>query len=155
DSIVVNDLTGTDLTQIELALRASTGGSDGAADSITVNGTQKADRIAVGGDSGGIQITGLSATITIFDQDPELDQLTVDGEGGNDTIDARSLKADSIQLVLNGGDGDDNITGSEGNDLINGGRGNDTAFMGAGDDTFVWNPGDGSDLVEGQEGNDT
>jgi Ca2+-binding RTX toxin-like protein len=155
DNVVVNDLTGTDLTQLELALRGPAGGSDGQADSITVNGTQDADNFGVAGDTGGLRVFGLHTTVTIFDQDPALDQVTLNGLGGNDVIDARSLKGDSVQLTLNGGDGDDTITGSDGNDLINGGRGNDTALMGAGDDTFVWNPGDGSDIVEGQDGQDT
>jgi Ca2+-binding RTX toxin-like protein len=154
DNIVVNDLTGTDLNQIELALRAQDGGPDGQSDSVTVNGTQGDDSIAVGGDTGGLRVTGLAATITIFDQDPTLDQLTVNGLGGNDVIDARSLKADSVRFMINGGDGNDTITGSDGSDLINGGRGNDVVFMGAGDDTFVWNPGDGSDTVEGGDGTD-
>src|SRR5262249_54333164 len=84
DNIVVNDLTGTDLTHIELALRASTGGVDGQADSITINGTEGADNIAVGGNIGGLQVSGLAATITIFDEDPTLDSLTINGLGGND-----------------------------------------------------------------------
>jgi Ca2+-binding RTX toxin-like protein len=155
DNIVVNDLTGTDLKHIELALRGPNGGVDGQADSITINGTQGADNIAVGGDVGGLQITGLAATITIFDEDPTLDSLTLNGLGGNDIINAQSLRAGTILLTLNGGAGDDVITGSDGNDVIIGGTGSDTAFMGAGDDTFVWNPGDGSDIVEGQGGNDT
>jgi Ca2+-binding RTX toxin-like protein len=155
DTVTVNDLTGTDLTHIELALRAATGGPDGAADSITVNGTQGADSIAVGGNVGGLQVTGLAATITIFDEDPTLDRLTVNGLGGNDTIDARSLRENTILFVINGGAGDDTISGSDGNDTITGGQGNDVVQMGPGDDTFVWNPGDGSDTVEGQDGTDT
>ena len=66
-----------------------------------------------------------------------------------------SLEADGIQLTINGGLGDDMLLGSEGDDLINGGDGNDTALMGAGDDTFVWNPGDDNDTLEGQAGFDT
>jgi Ca2+-binding RTX toxin-like protein len=155
DNIVVNDLTGTDLTHIELALRGPNGGVDGQADSITINGTQGADNIAVGGDVGGLQVTGLAATITIFDEDPTLDSLTVDGLGGNDVINAQSLKAGTILLTLSGGAGDDVITGSAGDDVIIGGTGSDVALMGAGDDTFIWNPGDGSDIVEGQDGFDT
>jgi Ca2+-binding RTX toxin-like protein len=154
DTVTVNDLTGTDLKQVELALRASDGGSDGQSDSVIVNGTQGDDSIAVGGDTGGLRVTGLAATITIFDQDPTLDSLTVNGLGGNDTIDARSLKADSVRFAINGGDGNDTITGSDGSDLINGGRGNDVVNMGAGADTFVWNPGDGSDTVDGGAGTD-
>jgi Ca2+-binding RTX toxin-like protein len=154
DNVTVNDLTGTDLTQVELALRGPNGGTDNEADSITVNATQGNDTFGAAGDSGGLRVFGLHTQVTIFDQDPTLDRLTLNGLGSADTIDARSLRADSVQLVINGGDGDDTIFGSDGADLINGGRGNDLAFMGDGDDTFVWNPGDGSDVVEGQAGMD-
>jgi Ca2+-binding RTX toxin-like protein len=154
DNVVVNDLTGTDLRQIELALRAQDGGPDGQADSITVNGSEGDDNITVGGDTGGLRVGGLAAAVTIFDQDPTLDSLTVNGLGGNDVINAQSLKADSIRFTINGGDGNDTITGSDGADLIIGGRGNDVMFGGPGDDTFVWNPGDGSDTIDGQDGTD-
>src|SRR5207237_8549700 len=117
-------------------------------------GTAAADTINVGGNVGGLQVTGLHTAITIFDEDPTLDSLTVNGLGGNDVINAQSLREDAVRFVINGGDGDDTITGSDGSDLITGGRGNDVAFMGPGDDTFVWNPGDGSDTVEGQAGTD-
>ncbi len=155
DNIVVNDLTGTDLKHIELALRGPDGGPDGQADSITVNGTQGDDHFGIAGDTGGLRVFGLAATITIFDQDPALDQVTLNGLGGNDVISAKSLKANSVLLTINGGAGDDVLTGSDGNDVIIGGTGNDVARMGPGDDTFVWNPGDGSDTVEGQDGADT
>jgi Ca2+-binding RTX toxin-like protein len=155
DHVIVNDLTGTDLTQIELALRSPTGEVDGQADTIIINGTQGADNISVNGNIGGLGVFGLSTTVTIFDEDPALDSLTLNGLGGNDVIDAKSLRADAVQFTINGGEGDDVITGSDGNDLINGGRGSDTVLMGLGDDTFVWNPGDGSDIVEGQAGADT
>ena len=100
-------------------------------------------------------MTGLQADVNIFDQEAALDRLTVNGQAGNDVIDARGLKADGIQLTLNGGLGADIFFGSEGTDLVTGGDGNDTAFMGAGDDTFVWNPGDDNDVIEGQAGFDT
>ena len=100
-------------------------------------------------------VAGLAAKVTIAGTEGALDTLTVNGLGGNDTINASGLKAGQVNLTINGGDGDDKITGSQGNDLVIGGRGNDTALMGAGDDTFVWNPGDGSDTVDGQAGNDT
>ena len=154
DNVVVGDLTGTDLTSVELSLRGPNGGGDGEGDAVTVNGTQGNDTFGAAGDAGGLRVFGLHAAVTIFDQDPALDRLTLNGLGGNDALDARSLRADSVRLALNGGDGDDLITGSDGNDLVTGGRGNDVALMGAGDDTFVWNPGDGSDTVEGQAGRD-
>ncbi|WP_390637545.1 beta strand repeat-containing protein [Limnoglobus roseus] len=154
DSVTVGDLTGTDLTAIELALRGPDGGPDGQADTVTVNGTQGADAIFVGGDGGGLRVTGLAATVTVFDQDPTLDRLTVNGLGGDDTLNAQSLRADSALLTLNGGTGVDTIIGSDGSDTIIGGTGNDVLFGGAGDDTFTWNPGDGSDTIEGQGGTD-
>ena len=40
DNIVVGDLSGTDVTPIGLDLRGPNGGGDGAADTVTVNGTQ-------------------------------------------------------------------------------------------------------------------
>ena len=100
-------------------------------------------------------MNGLAAKVTIANVEGANDTLTVNGLGGNDTIDASGLKAGVVNLVINGGDGDDIIIGSAGNDLVIGGRGNDVAHLGAGDDTFVWNPGDGNDTVEGQAGNDT
>jgi Ca2+-binding RTX toxin-like protein len=154
DDITVGDLTGTDLTDVELGLRGPTGGPDGAADTVTVNGTQGADAFGAAGDAGGVRVFGLHTTVTIFDADPALDRLVINGQGGDDVINSQSLRAGAIQLAVNGGDGNDFIVGSDGDDLVNGGRGNDTVFLGAGDDTFVWNPGDGSDIVEGQAGRD-
>jgi Ca2+-binding RTX toxin-like protein len=68
-----------------------------------------------------------------------------------------------INVTLNGGDGNDELTGTDGNDTLNGGTGNDklVGFKGndnhngdAGDDLMVWNPGDGSDKMDGGDGND-
>jgi Ca2+-binding RTX toxin-like protein len=155
DNIVIGDLSGTDVTQISLDLRGPNGGGDGAPDSVTVNGTQGADVIAVFGDAGGVGVTGLQAQVNLFFQEQANDRLTVNGLGDDDVIDASSLEADGIQLTMNGGPGADVFLGSEGDDLINGGDGNDVAFMNAGDDTFVWNPGDDNDTLEGQAGFDT
>ena len=45
DNVVVGDLSGTDVTPIGLDLRGPNGGGDGAADTVTVNGTQGARRL--------------------------------------------------------------------------------------------------------------
>ena len=68
DDVTVNDLTGTDLTHVELALRGPNGGVDGQTDTITVNGTQGADNFGVAGDVGGLRVFGLHTEITIFDR---------------------------------------------------------------------------------------
>jgi Ca2+-binding RTX toxin-like protein len=156
DTVTVNDLTGTDTTQVAIDLAASgTASGDGQPDNVIVNGTAGDDAIKIASSGGAVTVSGLAAQVTIAHADGANDTLTINGLGGNDTIDASALKAGQINLVINGGDGDDTITGSSGNDTVIGGRGNDTAFLGKGDDTFVWNPGDGSATVEGQGGTDT
>ena len=157
DKINVGDLTGTGVAQlnIDLASPAGSAVADGAADAVTVNGTNGNDSIKVASSSSGVSISGLPATVTIKGSDAALDQLTVNANNGDDRVDASALQANVIGLTINGGAGADILTGSQGNDLVVGGTGNDIAFLGAGDDTFVWNPGDGSDTVEGQGGADT
>ena len=155
DSVAVGDLSGTDLTQAGLDLRGPNGGGDGAADTITVNGTQGADIFGAAGDAGGVNVFGLHTAVNVFFPEQANDRLTLNALGGDDVVDATSLEADGLGLTMNGGLGDDLFLGSEGGDLVNGGDGDDTALMGAGDDTFVWNPGDDNDTLEGQAGFDT
>jgi Ca2+-binding RTX toxin-like protein len=155
DNIVVGDLSGTDVTEVNIDLRGPNGGGDGAADTVTVNATQGADVFGVAGDAGGVSVFGLHTNVNMFFQEVANDRLTLNGLGGDDVIDATGLEADGIQLTMNGGLGADVFLGSEGHDFINGGDGDDLAQMGAGDDTFVWNPGDDNDIVEGQAGFDT
>ena len=90
--------------------------------------------------------------------------LTISAGNGNDTINAGTMPAGSMSLVIDGGAGSDTIIGSQGadtliggagNDTVTGGQGNDFADLGDGNDTFIWNPGDGSDIVEGGAGTDT
>ena len=154
DNIVVGDLSGTDVTANGLDLSGSSGGGDGAVDTITVNGSQGDDVFGAAGNAGGVNVVGLSAETNISFPEQANDRLTLNALGGNDVVDATSLEADSIQLTMNGGLGTDRILGSEGDDLMNGGDGNDFALMGAGDDSFVWNPGDDNDTLEGQDGFD-
>ena len=155
DNIVVGDLSGTDVTQIDLDLRGPNGGGDGAADTVTVNATQATMCSASRAMPAASTCPVCQADVNIFFQEQANDRLTLNGLGGDDVIDATSLEADGIQLTMNGGLGDDMFLGSEGDDLFNGGDGDDTALMGAGDDTFVWNPGDDNDTLEGQDGFDT
>ena len=91
----------------------------------------------------------------------------VDGAGGDDRIaldTSRDAFPASLQIVLAGGAGDDELEGGlghqvliggRGNDLIDGNQGADDQFGGPGDDVIVWDPGDGSDLADGGTGFDT
>ncbi|MBI5259395.1 MAG: calcium-binding protein [Burkholderiales bacterium] len=154
DTIVIGDLAGTDTARLDLDLRGSAGGADGQLDSVTANASNADDNFGVAGDSGGVTVFGLAAAVNLFSTDAG-DRLVLNGQGGNDVINAASLEAGAMLLTMNGGLGNDVFLGSEGNDLFNGGDGNDTALMGAGDDSFVWNPGDDNDILEGQAGSDT
>jgi Ca2+-binding RTX toxin-like protein len=159
DVVTVNDLSGTDVSKVNLDL----GAGDGQPDRVVVNGTTGEDTIAVSGDASGVAVSGLRALVAIQHQEPT-DELAVNGLGGYDAISATALAAGSIALILDGGTGNDRIAGGQGVETLRGGDGNDSADgnggndagpMGAGDDTFVWDPGDGSDTVEGQAGADT
>ena len=166
DNFVVNDLSATSVQQvaIDLSSPAGSGVGDGAADSVTVNGTSASNQIQVAGSSGSVSVTGLSAQVTLTGTEGANDSLVVNALGGNDTINAAGLAAGQIKLTIDGGSGNDTILGSagddtliggDGNDFVDGNQGSDTAFLGAGNDTFEWDPGDGSDIVEGQDGTDT
>jgi Ca2+-binding RTX toxin-like protein len=169
DNITVGDLTGTGVKQVSIDLGANPGtpGGDGAADSVIVNGTDKADKIKVTNTGTTVNVTGTPEAVTIVnaeDTATAVDHLTIQSQGGNDTIDASALAAGVIALTIDAGAGNDTITGSagadtilagDGNDTVTGGAGNDFADLGAGDDTFTWNPGDGSDTVLGGTGTDT
>jgi Ca2+-binding RTX toxin-like protein len=104
DTIVINDLTGTDLTLVAVDLEGALGAGvgDGQLDQVIVNGTAGNDTInllSIGG--GAVLITGTPAAVGIVHADAT-DQLTVNGGAGNDTINASGLIANSIGLTLNG-----------------------------------------------------
>lgn len=71
-------------------------------------------------------------------------QVRVEGDLGNDQIDATGLgKQVSAQLI--GGDGNDSIRSGAGNDILDGGAGNDLLLGGAGSDLLLG--GDGNDVL--------
>ncbi|HXD23102.1 MAG TPA: calcium-binding protein, partial [Gemmatimonadaceae bacterium] len=157
DSINLGDLTGTDVTRFKVDLGGTVGQiGDGQTDTITDNGTQAADTIQVRTVGGEARVTGLPTELRIAGADADgRDSLTIDGRGGDDTINASGFAKDSLHLTLSGGLGVDKFIGSAGDDTFIGGDGDDLALMGAGDDTFIWNPGDDNDTLEGQAGLDT
>src|SRR5262249_7158492 len=56
DNITINDLSGTDVSQVDINLGTLAGTGDGAADSVTVNQTAGNDIALVFGDSAGIAV---------------------------------------------------------------------------------------------------
>lgn len=79
--------------------------------------------------------------------------LVIDGEAGDDTLDANGFSLGSVRLRLNGGDGNDTISGSSGSDVIDGGAGDDSLSGDDGDDELTG--GAGGDTISGDQGADT
>ena len=156
DNIVINDLSGTDVTLVAIDLETAFGSGvgDGQADHVTVAGTGGADAFVIAGAGGNVNVVGGSSSVAILHTEAT-DQLTVNGFDGADVINASGLSAGQISLTLNGGLGEDILIGSQGDDFMVGGDGDDLAVMGAGNDVFLWNPGDDNDTIEGQDGLDT
>jgi Ca2+-binding RTX toxin-like protein len=101
DTVTVNDLTGTGVTNVRADLAGTLGGSagDGAADRVVVNGTNGDDRLAV---SGGVEVSGLAAAVTVIHSEAANDRLEINTLAGRDTVDTSKLSAGAIQLLVDG-----------------------------------------------------
>jgi Ca2+-binding RTX toxin-like protein len=146
DTITVNDLSGTDVNEINLNLAATLAGGagDGAVDTVIVAGTNGDDAALVVGDANGVAVVGLAAQVNITGAEAANDRLTVNALAGDDVVQATGLAAGAIQLTANGGDGDDILIGGDGNDVLSGGNG---------DDILIGGP--GLDVLDGGLGNNT
>jgi Ca2+-binding RTX toxin-like protein len=143
DTITINDLTGTDITSVNLDLGSppGSGTGDGAADTVIVNGTSGADVISVAGDATGVSVNGLAAQVNIKGAEATNDKLVVNGLAGDDAIEASGLAANAIQFSADGGDGDDVLVGSPGKDTLQGGNGDDVLIGNGGGDVLDGGPG--------------
>jgi Ca2+-binding RTX toxin-like protein len=146
DTITVNDLSGTGVTDVNIDLASSPGSDfgDGLADTVIVNGTAANDSVAVAGNAGNADVLGLAARVHVTGAEPANDRLIVNAGAGDDVVTATGLTATAIGLVENGGDGAD---------VLIGGAGNDTVSGGAGDDVLIGGP--GQDILDGGPGNNT
>jgi len=144
DVITINDLSGTDLTLVNVGLAATGGVGDGAADTVIVSGTDSDDVVIVNGDASGTMVFGLSALVNITGAEAANDSLLVNTQAGDDVVEGSGLAAGAIQLNADGGDGDDVLIGGDGNDTLHGGNG---------DDILIGN--DGNDILDGGPGNNT
>ena len=103
DSVTVNDLTGTDVTSVDLDLAGALGGvtGDGQTDRVVVNGTDGADAATVVGGVGQLSVTGLAPTLELLHAEAT-DQLDFENFEAGDTVASGGLAAGTIQLLLDG-----------------------------------------------------
>ena len=141
DNVIVNDLSGTDVTNVASDLAVVGGGDDAAADNVIVNATNGDDVATVSGAGTTAQVDGLPAVVSLSGASATTDRLTVNALAGDDILDASSVPAGAVQLTLTGGAADD---------VLLGGAGNDTLLGGDGDDVVLGGP--GTDVVDGEAG---
>jgi hypothetical protein len=100
DSVTVNDLTGTDVTQTNIDLAGSFGGSagDGAVDNVVVNATNGDDNVNITGNGSGADVTGLATTVSVKHADPT-DTLSVHTLAGTDHV-ATTGVAGVLQVLV-------------------------------------------------------
>ena len=96
------------------------------------------------GTPAGVNVLGLSATVSVVGSEPALDQLIIRMLAGDDVVEASGLQAGVISLTVDGGPGDDVLIGSAGADVLLGDDGDD-----------VLEGGPGLDVLDGGPGNNT
>jgi Ca2+-binding RTX toxin-like protein len=103
DLVTVDDLTGTDVSSVDIDLAGALGGTtgDGRPDHVVVNGTNGDDLVDVFGDASGVTVRGLAARTAIFHVDPG-DRLDVNTLAGQDSVDSGGLAAGTLQLFVDG-----------------------------------------------------
>ncbi len=88
DQITVNDMTGTDMDEadIDLSATGNGGAGDGAADVVTVNGSNGDDLVNVVGNGTQVDVSGLQPETRIAGSEVALDLLQVKTLDGNDRV---------------------------------------------------------------------
>jgi RTX calcium-binding nonapeptide repeat (4 copies) len=102
DTITVNNLKGTDVTQTNLDLAGTLGGgaADGAVDNVVVNATDGDDQIDIEGNGAGADVTGLATAVSLTHADPT-DKLSVNTLAGTDNVLTNGV-AGVLQVVVDG-----------------------------------------------------
>ena len=141
DNVVVNDLSGTDVVEVNANLGLN-GAGDAMADTVRVQGTHGDDVALVVGDASGSAVLGLAAQISITGAEAALDRLVVNALAGDDVVEASGVAAGGILLTADGGDNNDILVGGDGVDTLLGGNGDDVLVGGLGLDILDGGPGD-------------
>lgn len=134
------------------------GGSDndtlsgGGGTDILVGGTGDDQVSEVAVDAESIVLTDTTLTVGgLSDTISGVEEFILTGGDLSSSIDASAYTLGNV--TINGEGGDDTLVGSNGDDFINGGAGNDTLTGGLGNDSMLG--GAGSDSLDGGSANDT
>lgn len=104
DALTVQDMSGTDFRRADVDLSGPAGGGDAQADIVTVNGTDRADRIDVETDGAKVDVEGLKTEVRIAGSDT-IDRLQVNSLGGNDEVDVEQAVFSLIGVEVDLGSG--------------------------------------------------
>jgi Ca2+-binding RTX toxin-like protein len=112
DTVTVDDLSGTGVTDVytDLASPPGSGLGDASADNVIVNGTPADDTFRVAGGNGEADVTGSGAAVHVTGGEPALDTLHVNGLAGDDAITADPAAGTAIGVVVDGGADNDTVT---------------------------------------------
>ena len=102
DNVIVNDVTGSGLSDIDLDLSAAIGGGDAAADTVTVTATTGADSLELTSDATARLVTGLPARVSVAGFEGANDKLALQGGEGPDTLALRGSAGDDVLDVAAG-----------------------------------------------------
>jgi Ca2+-binding RTX toxin-like protein len=117
---------------------------------LTVEGTNKSDRIFIEFDGASFHVTLNDETFSFATGDVTINSILVNADKGNDRVEISD--AVTLSATVDGSDGNDWIKGGSGNDFLYGGNKNDRINGGAGDDWIEGNA--GNDRLAGDTGND-
>ena len=105
DRIAVDDLSSTDVRQLNLDLAGSLGGDapDRAADSVILTGTKGDDTVHVDGNGSGADVTGLAPAVSIEHADASdvKDSLSINTLDGADNVFVQGV-AGVLQVLVDG-----------------------------------------------------
>jgi len=104
DMVTINDMSGPSFRQAEVDLSAPTGGGEGAADVVTVNGTENADDIEVTAQGTRVDVEGLRTATTITGSET-IDLVQINALGGDDDVDVDAAVSALIGVAVDLGTG--------------------------------------------------
>jgi Ca2+-binding RTX toxin-like protein len=105
DTVVVDNLRGTDAETVEVDLNANGGGGDGQPDAVVARGTDGQDRVVVSAAAGTAVVSGLGAEVRVRAAEAAHDSVDVATLGGQDTI--RMSVGVDVPATVNVDGGDD------------------------------------------------